>query len=72
MAKNALRKSVEYEQYFQDLGNKPDKIFDSMKDVFMFAATLGFRMKKRVTVVTSGGDDISLRYFKDEDEISST
>lgn len=68
MAKTALKKSAEYEQYFQELGNKPDKIFDTMKDVFMFAATLGFRMKKRIPFQKSGGEDISLRFFKDEDE----
>lgn len=68
MAKTALRKSAEYEQYFQELGNRPDKIFDTMKDVFMFAATLGFRQKKRVQILKSGGEDISLRFFKDEDE----
>lgn len=68
MAKSALRKSAEYEQYFQELGNKPDKIFDSMKDVFMFAATLGFQKKKRVPIAKSAGEDISLRFFKDEDE----
>ncbi|MEN3005439.1 DNA phosphorothioation-associated protein 4 [Dehalobacterium formicoaceticum] len=68
MAKTALRKSAEYEQYFQDLGNRPDKIFDTMKDVFMFATTLGFRKKKRVPIHKSGGEDISLRFFKDDDE----
>lgn len=68
MAKTALKKSAEYEQYFQELGNKPDKIFDTMKDVFMFAAALGFRMKKPIPFQKSGGEDISLRFFKDEDE----
>lgn len=68
MAKTALRKAAEYEQYFQELGHKPDKIFDSMKDVFMFATTLGFRRNKRIPVTKSIGDDISLRFFKDEDE----
>lgn len=68
MAKAALKKSAEYEQYFQELGNKPDKIFESMKDVFMFAATLGFRAKKRIPFQKSGGEDISLRFFKEEDE----
>ena len=68
MAKSALRKSADYEQYFQELGNKPDKIFDSMKDVFMFAATLGFRKRKRMPIAKSAGEDISLRIFKDEDE----
>ena len=68
MAKSALRKAAEYEQYFQELGNKPDKMFDSMKDVFMFAARLGFREKKRIPIVKSAGEDISLRFFKDEDE----
>lgn len=64
MAKMALKKSAEYEQYFQELGNKPDKIFDTMKDVFMFAVTLGFRMKKRVAFQKSGGEDISFRFLK--------
>jgi dnd system-associated protein 4 len=69
MAKTALKKAAEYEQYFQELGNKPEtKIFDSMKDVFMFAATLGFRKGKRVPFQKSGGEDISLRFFRDEDE----
>ena len=68
MAKTALKKAAEYEQIFQELGNIPDKIFDSMKDVFMFAAALGFHRKKRVPFQKSGGEDISLRFFKDEDE----
>ena len=68
MAKVALRKAAEYEQYFQELGNKPDKLFDTMKDVFMFAATLGFCINKHVPIQRSGGEDISLRFFKDEDE----
>ena len=69
MAKTALKKAAEYEQYFQELGNKPEpKIFDTMKDVFMFAVTLGFCKGKRVAFQKSGGDDISLRFFRDEDE----
>lgn len=68
MGKTALRKSAEYEQCFQELGNKSDKIFDSMKDVFMFAVTLGFRKQKRIPIQKTDGDDIRLIYFKDEDE----
>jgi dnd system-associated protein 4 len=68
MAKTSLRKSAEYEQYFQELGNKSDKLFDSMKDVFMFAVTLGFRKEKRVPFQKTDGDDIRLSYFKAEDE----
>lgn len=68
MAKSAMRKSTEFEQYYQALGNRPEtKIFETMKDVFMFAATLGFRQDKRLPFAKAGGEDISLRFFRDED-----
>lgn len=69
MAKNALNKSYEYERYYQELGNNRDtKVFDSMKDVFMFAATLGYKKNIRVPFSKSGGEPISLRFFRDDDE----
>lgn len=68
MPKSALNKSAEYEQYYQDLGNNNEtKIFDTMKDVFMFAAALGFRNHRHIPIQKSGGEPISLRFFKDED-----
>jgi dnd system-associated protein 4 len=67
MATTALRKSAEYERYFQELGNSPQKIFESMKDVFMFAASLGFKNNKKVPFQKAAGENISLRFFKDDD-----
>jgi len=64
-----LRKSTEYEQYFQALGNIPDtKFFDSMKDVFMFACTLGFKHNRKLPFAAQGGEPIRLSVFDLEDE----
>jgi dnd system-associated protein 4 len=64
-----LRKSAEYEECFQLLGNKPEtKFFDSMKDVFMFACTLGFKHDRRLPFTTQGGEPIRLTVFEPDDE----
>lgn len=68
MAKSAMNKSAEYEDYFQELGgNGKNTIFDSMKDVFMFAASLGYKYNKRIPVKKRGGEPIALRHFSDDD-----
>lgn len=69
MAKTALNKSAEFEQYYQALGNKYEtKIFDSMKDVFMFALTLGFKNNQKLPLGKTGGEPISLRIFDEDDK----
>ncbi|OJU18682.1 MAG: hypothetical protein BGN88_09425 [Clostridiales bacterium 43-6] len=67
MAKSAMNKSAEFEHYYQELGNNKDKIFDSMKDVFMMAAAVGFRYSKTLPFSKSGGEPIALRFFNDDD-----
>jgi dnd system-associated protein 4 len=68
MAKSAMRKSEEYEFYFQELGNRADKIFDSMKDVFMMAVAVGFRYGQPLSFAKSAGENIALDYFNDDDK----
>jgi len=67
MAKTSMRKNAEYENYFQELGNSPNKIFDSMKDVFMFAAAVGYKYNENVPFQKAGGENIALRFFDDDD-----
>jgi len=68
MAKSGMNKSVEFEKYFQELGNSEHKIFDSMKDVFITAATLGFKYGNPIPFAKSAGEAISLRFFNDDDK----
>ncbi len=69
MAKSAMNKSAEYEEYFQELGgNGKNKIFDNMKDVFMFAAAVGYKYNKCVPFVKRGGEPIGLRHFNEDDK----
>jgi len=64
-----LRKSAEYEEFFQLLGNRPEtKFFDSMKDVFMFACVLGFKHNRRYPFSAQGGEPMRLTVFEPDDE----
>lgn len=68
MAKTSMRKSEEFELYYQELGNKENKFFDTMKDVYMMAIAVGFRFGQRLAFNKSAGEDIALRYFNDDDK----
>ena len=68
MAKSSMRKSEQFELYFQELGNKENKFFDSMKDVYMMAMAVGFKFGKSLPFTKSAGEDISLHYFGDDDK----
>jgi len=70
MAKSSMNKSADYERYYQELGNNPGtKLFDTMKDVFMFAVALGFHRGERLPFQQRGGEPIAIEYFKDEDRV---
>ena len=72
MARNSLNKSLEYEAYFKSLG-KPDKgeekLFNSMKDVYMLALVLGFKYKKRKEIKRASSDPIKLDIFEEHDKV---
>jgi len=68
MAKSSMRKSEEFEFYYQELGNKENKFFENMKDVYMMATAVGFKAGKSLAFSKSAGEDISLRYFSDDDK----
>lgn len=67
--KNSLNRSQIYEEIYQDLGNSPDKIFDSMKDVMLFCALIALRKgKSRMKIDKRGGDPIKLDTFRQDDK----
>lgn len=72
MSKNYLNKSLEYEGYFKSLG-KPDKdsekLFNSMKDVYMLALVVGFKYKKRKEIKKTSADHIKLDIFEEHDKV---
>ena len=68
MAKSSMRKSEEYELYYQVLGNKENKFFENMKDVYMMAIAVGFKAGQSLPFSKSAGEDIALRYFNDDDK----
>ena len=68
MAKSSMRKSEEFELYYQELGNKENKFFENMKDVYMMAIAVGFKCGQPLAFTKSAGEDIALRYFNDDDK----
>lgn len=72
MAKNSLNKSIEYEAYFKSLG-KPDKdaekLFNSMKDVYMLALVVGFKYRKKKEIKRASADPIKLGIFDEHDRV---
>lgn len=72
MSKNSLNKSLEYENFFKFLG-KPDKdqekLFNSMKDVYMLAIVVGFKNKKKKPLKKSSSDPIKLDIFDEHDKV---
>jgi dnd system-associated protein 4 len=65
--KNALNKSEEYESYYQMLGTSEDRLFSSMKDVFMTALIVGYLKDAQKPFKKSGGEPIKLHIFSQED-----
>lgn len=72
MAKSSLNKSLEYEVYFKSLG-KPDKdsekLFNSMKDVYMLALVVGVKYGKRKEIKRESSDPIKLDIFEEHDKV---
>lgn len=66
--KNSIAKALEYEEMYQELGNKPYSIFYSMKDVMIFCALIAIRKdKKRKPIEKRGGDPIKIEIFRQDD-----
>lgn len=72
MAKNSLNKSLEYEVYFKSLGKSDkdnEKLFNSMKDVYMLAVVIGFKYKKKKEIKRASSDPIKLDIFDEHDKV---
>lgn len=63
-------RSSEYEAYYQNLGNSDEKLFNSMKDVYMLALVLGVLNENPNPFQGKGGDGIKETIFNDEDKIA--
>ncbi|WP_055070048.1 DNA phosphorothioation-associated protein 4 [Clostridium massiliamazoniense] len=63
----ALNKSQEFEGLYQDLGNKENKLFNSMKDIYVLAAIIGAKEDKRKPFSNKGGEPIKESIFSDSD-----
>ena len=59
-----LKKSEEYEHLYQTLGNKNNKFFDSMRDVYTLSTLIGALMDRKKGFENSGGDAIKDNLFK--------
>lgn len=66
--KTALNKSIENENNFQTLGNKENKLFSTMKDVYILATIIGFQRNKRIPFDKSGGEAIKLSLLNSDDK----
>lgn len=67
--KNSIAKAIEYEEAYQVLGNRNDKIFDSMKDVMVFCALIALRKgKSRKAIEKRGGEPIKIDIFRQDDK----
>ena len=72
MAKNSLNKSLDYEPYFKSLGRPEkdtEKLFSSMKDVYMLALVVGFKMGRKKPIDKSSADPIKLTIFDEHDKV---
>ena len=58
-----LNKSKENEVLYQELGNKENKLFSSMKEVYVLAALIGGLVNKREAFNENGGDAIKGELF---------
>ncbi|MBU5310598.1 DNA phosphorothioation-associated protein 4 [Tissierella carlieri] len=67
--KNSIAKALEYEEIYQELGNRNEKIFDSMKDVMVFCALIALRKgKPRKPIEKRGGEPIKVEIFRQDDK----
>lgn len=65
--KSAINKPLEYEGYYQRLGNdKENNYFDNMKDVLVLAAVLGFINNNQLPFSKTGGEAIKEHIFQDD------
>ena len=66
--KTTIAKAASFENYYQHLGNKEDKLFETMKDVMLFCALLAInKERKREPLLKKGGDSIKFDYFTSND-----
>lgn len=66
--KTSIAKDFEYEDIYQELGNRSDKIFDSMKDVMVFCALIALRKgKEKKSINKRGGESIKIDIFRQDD-----
>ncbi|MGL4450606.1 MAG: hypothetical protein ACRCTZ_05385 [Sarcina sp.] len=63
-----LNKSKENEELYQELGNKENKLFSSMKDVYTLTALIGLLMDEEKPFKGSGGDPIKESIFNRQDK----
>ncbi len=63
--KSSFNKPAAYEKYYQILIK--NEYFETLKDVFMLSAVLGFEIKCRLPFEKSGGDPIKEHIFQQDD-----
>lgn len=65
--KNSFNKPEAYEKYYQNL-YRDMKFFETLKDIFMLSAVLGFKQGVRLPFDKSGGEPIKDHIFSQEDK----
>lgn len=67
--KTSILKDADFEEIYQKLGNSPDKIFDSMKDIMIFCALIAMRKgMERKPISKRGGEPIKIDIFREDDK----
>lgn len=65
--KTGISKPLEYEQYYQKLGNDRETgYFENMKDVLVLSAVLGIISNRKMSFSKTGGDAIKEHIFQDD------
>ncbi|MDD3013460.1 MAG: hypothetical protein PHC34_07125 [Candidatus Gastranaerophilales bacterium] len=65
--KNSFNKPEAYEKYYQYL-IRDFKFFETMKDIFMLSAVIGFKNNTSLPFPKSGGEPIKDHIFSEEDK----
>lgn len=60
--KNSFNKPEAYEKYYQNL-YRDMKFFETLKDIFMLSAVLGFKQGVRLPFDKSGGEPLKTTFF---------
>lgn len=63
-----LNKSKENERLFQELGNKENKLFSSMKDVYTLTTLIGVLMEEKKSFKGGAGEAIKESIFSRQDK----